>query len=126
MKSIIKNPASAAITSFILALPIALVYTITVLEREPFFGLLASVLTVDGFQPNALGFTVLIGGMLLLPVAFALNLLPIVRTMRLGGNIATHPITLLLASAILVFIALTWGGLFIDQIPCFIGVPNCD
>lgn len=96
------------------------------LEIEPFLGLLKSLLTVDGSQPNALGHTVLIGGMLLLPVAFIANLVPIVRNVRAGNSIIANPINLLLAVAILVFIAMTWGGALIDQIPCFMGVPNCD
>jgi hypothetical protein len=32
----------------------------------------------------------------------------------------------LLGIAILGFIAYAWAGLVLDQMPCFLGVPNCD
>jgi len=49
-----------------------------------------------------------------------------VRNLRAGNSLMANPINLLLAVAILTLIAMTWGGLLIDQIPCLMGVPNCD
>jgi hypothetical protein len=37
-----------------------------------------------------------------------------------------NPINLLLRVAFLALIAWMWGGILIDQMPCFLGVPNCD
>jgi hypothetical protein len=28
--------------------------------------------------------------------------------------------------ALLILIGLAWGGLVVDQMPCFLGIPNCD
>ncbi len=120
------NSKSAAVTGFVLALPIALFYPIIRLEIDPFHGLLNSLLTNDGSLQSVLGLAVFIGAMLLLPVAFVVNLLPIVRNLRAGNSLLANPINLLLAVAILALIAMTWGGLLIDQIPCLMGVPNCD
>jgi len=69
---------------------------------------------------------VLFGILWLLPIAFFSVLLPIVRDMRAGNNIFANTDKLLLKVAFLAFIALLWGGIILDQFPCFLGVPNCD
>lgn len=63
--------------------------------------------------------------MWLLPVIFILILIPVVRNLRRTGN-SLGPIKLLLSVTFLVLIAIVWTGALIDQIPCFLGVPNCD
>ena len=42
------------------------------------------------------------------------------------GNILARPVHFLATVSFLVLIALMWSGLMIDQLPCFMGVPNCD
>ena len=37
-----------------------------------------------------------------------------------------HPTNLLFRVAFLALIAIIWAGILIDQLPCFLGVPNCD
>jgi hypothetical protein len=64
--------------------------------------------------------------MWLLPVIFIIILTPIVRNVRAGNDILASPIKLLLSVAFLVLIAIVWTGALIDQMPCFLGVPNCD
>ena len=61
-----------------------------------------------------------------LPVLFLLILTPILRTIRSGNGLFTSPIKLLLSIAVLVLIAIVWTSALIDQMPCFLGVPNCD
>jgi hypothetical protein len=61
-----------------------------------------------------------------LPVIFLLILMPIIRTIRAGKSLLSRPIRLLLSVAALVLIAIVWTGALIDQMPCFLGVPNCD
>jgi hypothetical protein len=56
----------------------------------------------------------------------AITLMPIVRTMRTGTSIMAQQTSRLLSLAVLVIIAMTWGGIVIDQTPCFLGMPNCD
>ena len=63
--------------------------------------------------------------MWLLPVLFILTGMPILRNMR-GDNLLARPALLLIRVVILIFIAWFWAALLIDQMPCFLGVPNCD
>jgi len=127
MKNIATNPRSAALIGFLLALPISLLFPIAVLQIEPFHGFLKPLFTeADGVRQNTLSLIVFIGGMLLLPVALIINIVPIVRTVRAGNSIMANPINFLLAVALLLFIATLVGGFIVDQYPCWIGVPNCD
>jgi len=64
--------------------------------------------------------------MWLLPLLFIITLMPIVRSIRAGNNLLVSPVALLLRVVTLVFIALMWTGIVLDQMPCFLGVPNCD
>jgi hypothetical protein len=51
---------------------------------------------------------------------------PIIQNMRAGNNITAHPVNLLLRVIVLSLVAWFWASLLIDQMPCFLGVPNCD
>jgi hypothetical protein len=51
---------------------------------------------------------------------------PIIQNMRAGNNIMAHPVNLLLRVIVLSLVAWFWAALLIDQMPCFLGVPNCD
>jgi hypothetical protein len=62
----------------------------------------------------------------LLPAIFLLTLRPIVRSVQAGNKLLANPVSLLLRAALLVFLAYLWAGILIDQMPCFLGVPNCD
>lgn len=64
--------------------------------------------------------------MWLLPMIFIIILVPLVRSVREGNRIAAKPISLALSLLFLVLIGLAWGGIVADQMPCFLGVPNCD
>ena len=64
--------------------------------------------------------------MWLLPVVFIVILMPIVRNARAGNDITAHPAGLLLRVVLLAIIAFVWTSNLIDQLPCFLGVPNCD
>jgi len=48
---------------------------------------------------------IVLGLMLLLPVALVINLASIIRSARAGNGIAAHPVNLVLAVAILVVLA---------------------
>jgi hypothetical protein len=69
---------------------------------------------------------VLFFGLWLFPTIFFLTATPIVRGLRAGETILAHPIALLLRVAVLAFVAIGWANLVRDQMPCFLGVPNCD
>ena len=68
----------------------------------------------------------LFGILWLLPVIFILILMPIVQAVRLGNRIWANPIGLLLRVVCLILIAGLWIGIIVDQMPCFLGVPDCD
>ena len=127
MKNILTNPRSAAIISFLLALPLAVLFPIAVFKIEPFNGLFETLFTeADGYSQNTLGRIVTVGAMVCLVAACIVSLMPIVRNVRAGKSIMVNPINLLLAVAILLYTTFLLGSAIIDQIPCFMGVPNCD
>lgn len=110
MKSTITNLGSAAFISFILVLPFAILESLNqTITRQ-----------------NAPGLILLFGLLWLLPTAFIATLVPIVRTVRAGNGILASPMSLLFRLAFLALVATMWSGLLLDQLPCFLGVPNCD
>ncbi len=68
---------------------------------------------------------VLFGLLWLLPFTFVLIVMPVVRGLsaRSRGVVAR---LLLPRAVLLTFIAWFWIALIADQLPCFLGVPNCD
>jgi len=109
-KSIAIDLTSAALISLILVLPFALLESLN------------NTIT----KQNAPSFIVLFGLLWLLPTAFIHILVPMVRTVRAGQSVIANPINLLLRVILLGLIAMIWGGILIDQVPCFMGVPKCD
>lgn len=108
MKSFLVNLRSPAIIGAILVLPFMI---LELINRRNFHE----------------GFPVPLFGMLwLLPVIFIVLLMPIVQNVRAGNNLLAQPVGLLLRVVFLVLIAWLWGSLLMDQMPCFLGVPNCD
>ena len=77
-------------------------------------------------RQNAPGLIVLFGLLWLLPMAFVVTLMPLVRNLRAGRSVVANPAGLLFRGTLLALIAMAWGGLLADQMPCFMGVPNCD
>jgi hypothetical protein len=63
--------------------------------------------------------------MWLLPLSFILIVMPIVRNLAGNRNLANR-VRLLPRIALATLIAWLWIGLILDQMPCFLGVPNCD
>lgn len=110
MKSIFRDFRIAAFISFLLMLPFAILESLN------------NTIT----KQSALGLILLFGVLWLLPTIFILILIPIVRSVRTGKSPLANPLTFLLRVASLALIATVWGWGFIDQLPCFLGVPNCD
>ena len=108
MKNTIVDIKPASLISFIIVLPFI-------------------ILEMINGQDLDLGFPTALFFMLwLLPVIFIATLLPIIRTIQNREPLLAHPILLFLRVAFLVFIAVMWMNIMIDQTPCFMGVPNCD
>jgi hypothetical protein len=68
----------------------------------------------------------LFGGMMFFPLAFILILLPILRAIRSGNRARINAVTLLFGIFFMIVLAGLWFTFVIDQMPCFLGVPNCD
>ena len=129
MKGILANPTSAAITSLILAMPLGLTYVVLMFNIEPLARVLNNLFTVDGqqgeLQINMLGRIVIYGGLLMLPVAFALNLRSKLRREGVEGNRRLYILNLIVGALILLLIIFTWGGLIVEKIDCLRGI-RCD
>ena len=129
MKNMLANPRSAAITSLILSLPLGLTYVVLMFNIEPLARMLNNLFTIEGqqgeLQMNMLGRIVIYGGLLLLPVAFALNLQPMLKKERPEGKRRLYASNLIVGASILLLIIFTWGGLILEEIYCFRGI-RCD
>lgn len=110
MKAITTNLRLAALISLVIVMPFA------VLE----------LLSTGINQQNAPGLAVLFGVLWLLPTVFMSILMPLVRNLRAGNSILANPVSLLFKVVFLALIVIVWGSIVIDQLPCFLGVPNCD
>ena len=62
----------------------------------------------------------------LLTMLFLLMLKPLVQNIRAGNRPLANPVGFLVRVVFLGFMAFLWLGILLDQIPCFLGVPNCD
>jgi len=125
MKAMLSNPMSAAIVSSILSLPLGMLLIIFNVDIKPLTTRVTSWLTFNGSDINGLGRLVLIGGLVLLPVAFVLNLLPLLK--KEGPEIKRKPHTanVIVGIIILMMILVSWGGLLVEQIYCLQGI-RCD
>ena len=108
MQSVLKTFGSSALISLLLILPLMIM---EVVNRRNFN---------EDFPFPLFGF------LWVLPIIFIVIFTPIVQTVRAGNRLMAKPISLLLRVAFLLFIVWLWGSLVIDQMPCFLGVPNCD
>ena len=108
MKNMLINLRSPALISLLLVLPFMI---LELINRQGFN---------EGF-PIPL-FVI----MWLLPLIFIVVLMPIVRNVRAGNSLMASPISPLIRVVLLILIAWMWTSLLIDQMPCFLGVPNCD
>jgi len=58
--------------------------------------------------------------------AFFSLLIPLVQDIRSRRDLLADKLTLSLRLLALVFLLWLWIGFVSDQMPCFLGVPNCD
>lgn len=62
----------------------------------------------------------------LLPAAFTFILVTLIRHLRAPGSPTANTTLLLVGGLALLLLAGLWGSILLDQLPCFLGVPNCD
>lgn len=78
-------------------------------------------------RSGEVGFPVILFfGLWIMPVIFFVGASPTVRSVRAGESVLAHPISLVLRVIFLALLAIGWLNLIRDQMPCFLGVPNCD
>jgi hypothetical protein len=111
-----------AVAGLLLFLPVGILFPSIWLDIV----VVRDLLTLDGDRPNALGWTVIVGGLLLLPVAFVVTLLPMMRT-EPNRRRRLYAVNLLVCAVILIPIAATLYGIGEEIYSCEIrGIPNCD
>jgi hypothetical protein len=127
MRTILANPRSAAIISLFLSLPLGLTFVAFMFEIEPLVKLLNALFSIPGRQGeiNMLGRIVVFGGLLVLPVAFALTLQPILKKEGAEQKKRLHALNLIVGALILLLIVFTWSGLIVEEIYCLRGI-RCD
>jgi hypothetical protein len=127
MKTILANPRWVAITSLILSLPLGITFVVFMFDIDPLVKPLNDLFTIEGQQGqiNTLGRIVIYGGLLLLPLAFALNLQSLLKREGPEGKRSLYTINLIIGAAILLLIIFTWGGLLVEEIYCLRGI-RCD
>ena len=110
MKTMLANPISAAVISFIFCvLPFMILEWMTRSDAPRSDA--SPILWIVMWLPSAV---------------FIAILMPMVRSLRrVGNSILANPVSLLLRVGILVFLAWMWGTLVIDQMPCFLGGSGC-
>jgi hypothetical protein len=62
----------------------------------------------------------------LLPFAVVFVATPLIRATRSGEGVLARPVVLVARVGFLVLAVLLWVIIVNDQMPCFLGVPNCD
>jgi hypothetical protein len=73
------------------------------------------------------GFPVLVFlSLWLLPTAFTLILRPTATMLRNPDRRLPEQLGVFLGIGLMILITLLWVGVVADQMPCFMGVPNCD
>ena len=127
MRNIFDNPRSAAIISFILSLPLAIIYLAYMSDIDVLTIPLNHLFTINGRSGdiNMLGRIVIFGGLLLLPVGFILNLQPVLKRDGANGKRTLYAVNLIVGVLLLLLITLTWGSLVLEEVRCLQGI-RCD
>lgn len=68
----------------------------------------------------------LFGFLWLLSVGFFSLLISMVQRLKAGNGIKANLVGFLVRIVVMIPIAWMWIGVVLDQMPCFLGVPNCD
>src|SRR5690554_5203255 len=105
-----KNVWSAAAVSFLLVLPFTLL--------ESFFRPTAEQSITDSM--------LLFGILWLFAFAFVAVLLGLIAAVRSGSGVLRNPLAFSFAVLFLIAVGSLWTAVATDQLPCFLGIPNCD
>jgi hypothetical protein len=82
-------------------------------------------INTDGF--STVGIPLALFGLLwILASTFTSMLAHAIRILRVGSFTARHAGGFAVLATFIMLIATVWTGIVLDQMPCFMGVPNCD
>ena len=120
MTAFVLRSKRTTVLAFVLCLPFITLLAITL--SAP----LLSLLTIDGQQLNGIGRFVVFGGILLLPIAFVLNLMSLLPTRNTDGTLAFRPHLSGAALGIGLLLTLGWIGIWMvgEAVNCSRGI--CD
>jgi hypothetical protein len=111
-----------ALVGLVLFLPIGVLFPSIWLD----IAVVRDLLTLDGDRPNILGWTLIVGGLLLLPVALVVTLLPMMRR-EPNRERRLYAVNVLVCAVIATPIATTLYGIGEEMYRCEVrGIPNCD
>jgi hypothetical protein len=68
----------------------------------------------------------LFGVLWFLPLVFVITAKPLLQPLGARTSVLAHPAALVIRLSLLGLISFAWLGIVADQLPCFLGVPNCD
>lgn len=127
MKNVLTNPRWAASIALVCALPLTFILPVAMFNIEPLNGFFQYLLTEsNSTRQHAVGLGIILLSMLLVPVGMVVSFVPVIASVRSGKGVLSHPFNLALGIILLVFALSVWGSLIVDQIPCWMGEPNCD
>ena len=108
MKNLQKDLIVAAVISLIILLPFIMM---EILNRKGM---------PESFPVFLFAFLWLLQG------AFLFLILPLVKKLWIGKGFQLKFTALLVRLPVMIFIAWMWSSILVDQMPCFLGVVNCD
>ncbi len=122
MDKLFASPKRAAIVSALLAAPMLILLLTAVLGVEPFQGFWARP---DGRQ-SELSLILVLVFLALMIAGLAVSIVSLVRIRAAGNSLGGGALNLFIACAIAAFLATLAVGIVADQLPCWMGQPNCD
>jgi len=120
------GPRAALVIGTLMALPMMIIFPVALLNIEPFNGYMSNALSDPNGRQHLGGLSAIIVAMLLLPAGGILAMMPAIRSSRSGAGMLSYKSNVLIGSLLFLFGFGLWAMLFIDQVPCMMGVPNCD
>jgi hypothetical protein len=117
------SPRASMIVSLLAVAPVAALFVLNSLGREPLERLLTVLGPLAAYLP---GQVLSLFPFALLVAAGGIAAAPLANSLRSGGRLWAHPVHLLLVAGIVAVLAAGVIGLLVDQWPCFLGVPVCD
>lgn len=120
------TPRTALVVAILFALPMAIIFPVAVLNLEPLNGFFKTQLENENNSQHLIGLFFMLASMLMLPLGGVIGLTPVFRSTRSGAGLLEHRSNLAVGALLTLFGLGLWAMIFIDQVPCMMGVPNCD